>query len=82
MAFHVRDPETDRVVRALAAAKGTSLTDTIRDACEKALAEASRAAERERRLAAIRVIQERLAAHPDDPNVVIDKAFWDSLNDE
>lgn len=33
MAFHVRDPETDRIVRALAAREGKTLTETIRDAC-------------------------------------------------
>ncbi|GLK55933.1 antitoxin VapB [Methylopila capsulata] len=82
MAFHVRDPETDRVVRKLAAANGTSLTETIRQACEKALAEASASAERERRLTAIAAIQQRVAAYPDNPSVVLDKTFWDSLNDE
>ncbi|WP_020184437.1 type II toxin-antitoxin system VapB family antitoxin [Methylopila sp. 73B] len=82
MAFHVRDPETDRVVRKLAAANGTSLTEAIRRACEQALVEASAGAERERRLAAIAAIQQRVAAYPDNPGVVLDKAFWDSLNDE
>ncbi|MFD1703000.1 type II toxin-antitoxin system VapB family antitoxin [Methylopila henanensis] len=81
MAFHVRDPETDRIVRELAAAKGTSLTETIREACEKALADASLAAERERRLAAMQAVVDRVSSYP-DTGVVIDKAFFDALNDE
>lgn len=32
MAFHVRDEETDRAVRRLAAATGKTLTEAIRDA--------------------------------------------------
>jgi antitoxin VapB len=82
MPFHVRDPETDRVVRELAKVTGASLTEAIRDACAKALADACASAEQERRIAAMRKIQERVASYPDNPDVVIDKAFWDSLNDE
>lgn len=82
MAFHVRDPETDRVVRELAANTGASLTETIRNACQKALDEArttSGAALLDARMTAIRT---RLARLPRDESVVIDKAFFDALNDE
>lgn len=81
MAFHVRDPETDRVVRELAATKGTTLTEAIRAACEKALTDASAAAERDRRLAAMQAVVDELKTYP-DTGVVIDKAFFDALNDE
>lgn len=81
MAFHVRDPETDRVVRELAACTGESLTDAIRHACAKALAEASASAERERRLTAMQAVVDRVRAYP-ATGAVADKAFFDALNDE
>ncbi|WP_020180461.1 type II toxin-antitoxin system VapB family antitoxin [Methylopila sp. M107] len=82
MAFHVRDPETDRVVRQLAAARGTSITQTIRDACDLALRNAARDTSVEERKARARAIRERLAKLPNDPSVVIDKAFFDALYEE
>lgn len=81
MAFHVRDPETDRVVRELAAVKGATLTDAIRDACAKALDDAQRSAGRDELKARLKAIRDRVAAFP-DTDVVIDKAFFDALNDE
>lgn len=81
MAFHVRDPETDRVVRELAAVKGATLTETIREVCSKALADTSAVAERERRLAAMQAVVDRVSGYP-DTGVTIDKAFFDALNDE
>ncbi len=44
MAFHSRDPATDLAVRALAALKGKSLTETIREAVENEYRESARAA--------------------------------------
>lgn len=38
MAIHVRDPETDRVVRELARRWGLSLNETVRRACKADLA--------------------------------------------
>ena len=32
MAFHIRDPRTDKVVRQLAARKGVSMTEAVREA--------------------------------------------------
>ncbi|MGA0531956.1 type II toxin-antitoxin system VapB family antitoxin [Hansschlegelia sp. KR7-227] len=81
MAFHVRDPETDRVVRRLAARSGESLTATIRRACEAELARIDGPSDRARRLAAMQAIVDEIASHP-DTGAVIDKAFFDSLNDE
>jgi hypothetical protein len=31
MAFHIKDPETDRVVRKLAELKGKGITETVRE---------------------------------------------------
>lgn len=82
MAFHVRDAETDRVVRELAAATGASITETIREACQKALAETRRPAEQEELRARLRAVRAKIAAWPQDDSVVIDKAFFDALYDE
>ena len=79
MAFHVRDPETDAVLRRFASARSVGLTEAIRLAVSEA--EAAKAAERERFMAAIRVIQDRVALYP-DTGLEADKAFYDSLNDE
>ncbi|PZQ17017.1 MAG: hypothetical protein DI565_06420 [Ancylobacter novellus] len=81
MAFHVRDPETDRVVRELASTKGVTLTEAIRSACESALADAARSAGRDDLKARLKAIRDRVAAYPDN-GVAIDKAFYDALNDE
>ena len=63
MALSIKDPETDRLARALAAATGESLTAAIRRALQERLA---REAERGRRGIGIEVrrIQERIARLP------------------
>lgn len=63
MAISIKDPETDRLARALAAATGESLTDAIRAALRDRL---ERESQRGRRGigAEIRRIQERLARLP------------------
>jgi antitoxin VapB len=81
MAFHVRDLETDRVVRRLAARTGESLTATIRHACEAQLGQIDGPADRAQRLAAMQKIIDEIASHP-DTGAIIDKAFFDSVNDE
>lgn len=82
MAFHVRDRETDRVVRELAATKGVTLTEAIRSACDQALQNARQEMTKDERYARMRAIREELARMPQDESVVIDKAFFDALNDE
>ncbi len=76
MAIHIRDPRTDQAVRRLAARKGLSLTDAIREACEAELAR-----ERERIPSAerLKAIQERVRALP-DTGLKADKAFFDRLS--
>ncbi len=63
MAISIKDPETDRLARALAAATGESLTEAIRRALRDRL---DREAHRSRRGIAVEVrrIQERIARLP------------------
>lgn len=63
MALSIKDPETDRLARALAEATGESLTEAIRRALEERLARETR---RSRRglVAEIRRIQEYVARLP------------------
>ena len=63
MAISIKDPETDRLARALAAATGESLTDAIRLALRDRL---ERESHRARRgiSAEVRRIQERIARLP------------------
>lgn len=63
MALSIKDPETDRLARALAAATGESLTDAIREAIRDRLERESRRARRGVGLE-IRRIQERVARLP------------------
>jgi antitoxin VapB len=84
MAIHVRDPETDRVVRELARRKGATLTETIREAAAKELevigaTETHRSAKSCRD--AIRDIQDRVASCP-KTGLAADKAFYNWLSDE
>ncbi len=63
MAISIKDPETDRLARALAAATGESLTDAIRIALRDRLERESHRARRGVG-AEVRRIQERLARLP------------------
>jgi antitoxin VapB len=84
MAFHVRDAETDRVVRELARLKGATLTETIREAATKELdAIVAAEAEKDKRpfLERIKDIQERLAARP-KTGLKADKEFYDWLSED
>ena len=79
MAFHVRDAEADTLVRAFARERSVGLTEAIKLAVREA--QDARAADRARMEAAIREIQDEVAAWP-NTGLVADKAFYDSLNDE
>jgi len=63
MALSIKDPETDRLARAVAAATGVSLTEAIREALRDRL---ERGSHRTRRglNSEVRRIQERLARLP------------------
>ena len=75
MAFHVRDPETDALVRELARRDRTTLTEAIRETVRKELKSRDKKLSLWERTADIRA---RLNAHP-DTNFKADKAFFDDL---
>ena len=78
MTFYVKDPATDKAVRKLAKLRGKTLTETIREAVEKALAERHR----EKRLTfleRIKPIQDRIANYP-KTGLEADKSFYDELS--
>lgn len=75
MAFHVRDIETDRLVRELAHRRGVSLTEAIRHAVQEDLRRERNAVPLWERL---KPIVAPIADY-EDTGVVIDKAFFDEL---
>lgn len=76
MALHIRDPETDRLVRTLAERKGIALTEAIKLAVGNELQrDDAMPSLRER----IRPIQERIASYP-PTGLEADKAFYDELS--
>ena len=82
MAFHIRDPETDRIVRDLAAKTGATLTDAVREAAAEKLARVERTQDRDDKRPLreqIRDIQERVAARG-RTGLKADKAFFDRLS--
>jgi antitoxin VapB len=76
MAFHVRDKETDALVRELARREGIGLTEAVKRAVGEKLDARNREAPLDERL---RKIADRLDAYP-DTGVTIDKAFYDDLS--
>ncbi len=82
MAFHIRDPETDRIVRDLAAKTGATLTDAVREAAAEKLARVERTLER----ADARPLRERIGDIQDrvakrgKTGLKADKAFFDWLS--
>ena len=76
MAFHVRDQETDALVRELALKRGIGLTEAIRVAVQNEL----RRVEWETpKLQRMRALQEEVAKWPDS-GLKADKAFYDWLS--
>jgi antitoxin VapB len=83
MAFHVRDPETDRLVRQLAAKRGIGLTETVREAVSEALAHQSFS--QTKNTSQLRDRLKPLLKHMDalpKTGVGADKQFFDELWDE
>jgi antitoxin VapB len=81
MPFHIRDPETDRLARQLARVKGIGLTEAVKLALGNELKRATTVPpeEFERRMAAIRELQAKVAAMP-ETGLKADKAFFDELS--
>lgn len=76
MAFHVRDPKTDSLVRELARKRGCGITEAIQLAvAEELRREAEKTPMRER----IRALQDEVAAMP-RTGLKADKAFFDDLS--
>ena len=78
MALHIRDAETDRLVRLLAERKGVPLTEAIKVAVRNEL---ERDEARPGLWERLRPLHERVAARP-STSLDADKAFFDGLNDE
>jgi antitoxin VapB len=77
MSFYIKDPATDEIVRKLAKLKGKTLTETVRDAVERAYEGQTRTSLRERVAPILRHIQ----SYPDS-GLKVDKAFYDELSGE
>ncbi len=77
MPFHVRDPETDTLVRQLAREKGCGLTDAVKLAVGNEL----KRADTRTMLDKIKELQEEVAAWPKS-GLKADKAFYDRLSGE
>ena len=78
MAFHVRDPKTDAVVRELAKKRGIGITEAVREAADEALKRDEGKLSLWDRTADIRA---RIASYP-DTGLKADKAFYDWLSGE
>ncbi|GJE59743.1 type II toxin-antitoxin system VapB family antitoxin [Methylobacterium trifolii] len=78
MALHIRDEETDRLVRLLAERRRIEPDEAVKLAVRNELdRDGPRASLWER----LKPLHERVAARPSS-GLVADKAFYDSLNDE
>lgn len=75
MAIHVRDPETDALVRKLAQNRGMGLTETIRDAVRKELEADENKISLWERTADLRA---EVASWP-STGLKADKAFFDDM---
>jgi antitoxin VapB len=78
MAFHIRDPETDRLARELAALQGEGITSAVKSALVTKLAEQRRKLPL---LERIKDITDEIAAAP-KTGLEADKAFYDWLSGE
>lgn len=76
MPFHVRDPETDKLVRALARREGIGLTEAVKLAVRHELASSHDQPPLREKL---RAIAREIAALP-DTGLQADKAFYDELS--
>jgi hypothetical protein len=75
LALHIKDAGAEEAVRKLARQRGINLTETVKAACEEALARDRRHLSVEERLAAIHA---RVRAMP-DTGAKLDKKFYDDL---
>jgi antitoxin VapB len=76
MAYSIKDPATDRIIRQLAKAKGKPILDSIREACENEL---KREYEKIPLWQRLQPLVRRVAAAP-KTGLRADKAFFDDLS--
>ena len=79
MPFHVRDEETDTLVRELARREGVGLTEAVKLAVKDRLEQKNEAIAR--KLAAMKAISDRIASLP-ETGLKADKAFFDEMYDD
>jgi antitoxin VapB len=79
MAFHVRDRETDALVRKLAAQKGVGLTEAVRLAVTAEIER--KEADVQVRLKKIKALTDEIAKRP-RTGLKADKAFFDDLYED
>jgi antitoxin VapB len=77
MAFHIRDPETDALVRELAEKAHVGITEAVKLAAAEALATREKA--REEKLAKMRAITDEIDSWP-RTGLKADKEFFDMIN--
>ena len=76
MAFHVRDGETDALVRELARREGVGLTEAVKRAVRERLRSGEKQVPLRHRL---KKIQDEIAKYP-DTGLKADKAFFNDLS--
>jgi antitoxin VapB len=79
MAYHIKDPETDRIIRELAKVKQQPIASVIKEACRKELEQEKPGSVNLR--AASKSLQQWFDERKDKANPVSepDKAFFDEL---
>lgn len=79
MAINIKDPETDRLARELAAQRGQPITDVVRDALRalEAVEAKKTKDDNEEKLAKLKAIVNEMDALP-----VLDHRHWKELLDE
>ena len=78
MAFHIRNPETDRLARKVAALKGVGLTEAVHVALEQQLAHEQ--AKSNSVEIALEFVKRFQAERDPVKGLPADKAFYDSLS--
>ena len=78
MAFHVRDPKTDALVRELARKRGIGITEAIREAVEQALTADATAERKSSLMERLQPLFDRIDRMP-RTGLVADKKFFDEM---
>ena len=76
MAYNIKDPDTDRIIRELARLKGKPILNSIREACEHEIERERQKIPLWRRL---QPLLDQVSGAP-DTGLKADKAFFDELS--